>query len=63
MGEGESRNSRKRRQRSNALFAALFITLFLTGLVSGMLIVHITSTKQREDVVAEYENAEQYGQK
>ena len=55
MGEGESRNSRKRRQRSNALFAALFITLFLTGLVSGMLIVHITSTKQRDAVVAEYE--------
>ena len=34
---------------------ALFITLFLVGLVTGMLIIHITDTKRREALTAEYE--------
>ncbi len=48
-------SSKKSRQRANALFMALFITLFLMGLVSGMLIIHITNSKKRDALVAEYE--------
>ena len=48
--------SSKNRRRSNALFTVLFITLFLIGLVAGMLIVHITETKRRESLIADYES-------